>query len=112
MTNYEVEWTGQYPILSFGNWIIRRNGVDVSDLIPRRLFFSPMGTRKMYYRWCLTDDGLRFLYPYYDGLSAKKWIRKNRYWIKHICRNGEEEFMLYHAINKADWRWNSQGDCI
>ncbi len=112
MANFEVNWSGESSCLCYGEWTICRNGVDVSDLIPDNLIDNHMGTRKEYSAWHITDDWDEEWEHYFDGLSAKKWIRKNRYWISKICSNREEEFQLYHAINALDWRPGSCGGCI
>ena len=106
MANFEVNWSGTRYSICSGEWTIRRNGVDVSDLIPDGLRYDCMNTRKEYSYW---DDECE---SYFDGLSAKEWVRKNRYWIGKICANKEEEFQLYHAINALDWRCCSCGGCF
>ncbi len=112
MANFEINWSGESYCLCYGEWTICRNGVDVSDLIPGNLLNNHMGTRKEYSAWHITEDWDEEWEYYFDGLSAKKWIRKNRYWISKICSNREEEFQLYHAINALDWRPGSCGGCI
>ena len=112
MANFEVNWSGERYSLCYGEWTIRRNGVDVSNLIPGPLRNYHMNTRKEYSAWHFTEDWDEEWEYYFDGLSAKKWIRKNRYWISKICCSKEEEFQLYHAINDADWRHGSCGGCI
>ena len=112
MANFKVNWSGGSYSLCSGEWTIRRNGVDVTDLIPENLRYSHMNTRKEYSEWHFTDDWDEVWEYYFDGLSAKKWVRKNRYWISKICLNREEEFQLYHAINALDWRHSSCGGCI
>lgn len=112
MANFEVNWSGGRYSLCDGEWTIRRNGVDVSDLIPESLRTRHMNTRKEYLSWRFDWNWDEYWTHYYDGLSAKKWVRKNRYWISKICSNREEEFQLYHAINARDWREKSCGGCI
>ena len=112
MTKFKVNWSGRYCSLCSGEWTIRRNGVDVSDSIPDSLKNEPMNTRKKYSKVHLTEDWDEEWERYFDGLSAKKWVRKNRYWIRKICSNREEEFQLYHAIGAVDWRPGSCGGCI
>lgn len=112
MANFEVNWSGSYPNLCCGEWTICRDGIDVSDLIPENLRYRHMNTRYVYVKWHFTADWDEEWERYFHGLSAKKWIRKNRYWISKICSNREEEFQLYHAINALDWRHGSCGGCI
>ncbi len=112
MANFEVNWSGERFSLCRGVWTIRRDGVDVYDVIPYDLLDQPMNTRKEYSAWRLTDDGGEEWEYYFDGLSAEEWICENRYWISKICFNKEEELQLYHAINVLDWRSCSCGGCI
>ena len=112
MANFEVKWSGGRYSLCSGVWTIRRNGVDVSCLIPKSLVNSHMNTRKRYYAWRFAKNWDEEWESYFDGLSAKKWVRKNHYWIRNICFSKEEEFELYHAINAVDWRHCSCGGCI
>jgi hypothetical protein len=104
MANYEANWVTNGRRLCCGKWIIRRNGVDVSELIPKSLREDHMNTHKQYDVWYFTESYDEGWGCYFTGLTAKKWVRKNHYWISKICSNREEEFQLYHAINAADWR--------
>ena len=56
MANFEVNWSGGRYSLCCGEWTIRRNGVDVSDLIPENLRNHHMNTRKEYSAWHFTED--------------------------------------------------------
>ncbi len=112
MANFKATWSGKYPCLCVGEWTLYLDGVDVSDVIPQILRISPMGTRKEYAA-VRFDENCNETYEYYwDGLSAKKWIRKNLYWVTKICKTWGEAFELYHAINDADWRHSSCGGCL
>lgn len=121
MANFIAVWSGEKgPHLCRGEWFIFRDGVNVSALVPDSLRKSPMGTRKEYWEVDYRDeyDPERDVYewravqlPYWDGLSAKKWIRKNRHWIGNICQNMEEKYRLYRAINAVDWRCSSCEYC-
>ena len=111
MAKFKVEWTGSYPCLCNGRWIIHRKGVDVSGFIPNDLQGGPMNTRRCY-RYDTLDENFSEVSTFaYSGLSAKKWIRKNRYWIGKICESREEEFQLYYAIREQDWRYGMCGGC-
>ena len=44
----EAEWTGCYPRLCSGKWILKVGGVNVSDKIPEDLQRSPMNTYGTY----------------------------------------------------------------
>lgn len=40
----EAKWTGSYPCLCSGEWILKINNIDVSNLIPEELRTSSMNT--------------------------------------------------------------------
>lgn len=108
---FEVEWTGRYPSLCYGEWKISKNGEDVSHFIPEDLRHSSMGTFGTYQRWHF-EAWLEVFDSYEDGLTANHWINRNFSWICKFCRSKAEMKELYQAINKKDWRHGSCGGCI
>ena len=110
MAMFEAKYYGAFPRRCDGKWLLRRNGVDVTGLIPAGLLHAPMNTRKKYSYVC-AYSGKKVNKAFFEGLSAKKWIRRNSSWIWGICRGREEAFQLYHAINLADWVSGPCGDC-
>lgn len=108
---FEVEWTGEWPSLCCGKWIIKKNGVDVSDKIPESLRENDMNTYGTYDSWHFDEDYMEEWESYSDGLDAEEWIANNP-WILNICSTEEEEYELFEAIQDQDWRHGSCGGCI
>ena len=52
----EAKWTGDYPNLCSGQWILKVNNKDVSHLIPEELRNEPMNTYCTYQRWNFYDN--------------------------------------------------------
>jgi len=112
MKNIKVKWTGSYPCLCFGDWVIEVDGVDFSDCIPDDKKQQPMGTYRKYEEWHFTDDWDEVWDCYYDGLRYEDWILKNHYWVDKIVTSGEDQEQLFEAIRAEDWRHGSCGGCI
>ena len=56
MKSIEVEWTGEYPCLCYGKWILKIGGKDCSKLIPKKLrVHSDMNTFGKYDKWHFED---------------------------------------------------------
>lgn len=106
---FEVKWTGKYPTLCFGEWIIKKDGQDVSKYMPCRQ--APMETYGEYDMWHFDDDYNEVWETYKNGMHFKKWSKKNE-WINKICKNKKEKRELFKAIQKEDWRHGSCGGCI
>lgn len=108
---FEAAWTGCYPCLCFGEWIIKKDGKDVSDAIPDDLRHYHMNTEGTYERWYFDDNYSEVFESYEDGLGLYQWIEQNP-WIDRICHNEEEKQDLFYAISGADFRPGSCGGCI
>jgi hypothetical protein len=114
----KVEWTGKYPNLCSGRWIITAN--DKHLTIPSAFVNSNMGTFKDYNTWSFGDDWLEVWDSYPDGDEFEIWIFNNRSWIYEAFKSAglvdeltfEDLRTLYNEINKQDWRHNSCGGCI
>lgn len=112
MAKFEVEWTGSYPCLCYGEWKIKKNGVDLSNIIPEDIKHSPMDTYGIYQSWYFDENWMEDFEDYEDGLCCDNWINRNDYWISKICNNYDEKVMLFNAISEKDFRANSCGGCI
>jgi len=115
--NVEAIWTGSYPALCCGEWIIKVNGKEIE--IPEDRKKSPMYTKKTYRQ--LVDVLNEEFKSFKGGLNEADWINKNRGWLmesinKVVLVNPDEESQLlsdlFNEINKEDWRYNSCGGCI
>lgn len=112
MKNIEVKWTGSYPCLCHGEWIIIIDGVDFSDCIPDTKKQEPMDTYGEYEEWDFTDDRDDVWDSYEEGLQYEDWILKNHYWVDKIVTSNEDQKQLFKAIQAEDWRHGSCGGCI
>ena len=108
----EAKWTGKYPNLCSGEWILKVNNIDVSHLIPKELKNSSMDTYGIYQTWRFTDDWDAEFNFYEDGLDCENWIEKNKYWLNKISTNLSVQKYIYHEINTQDFRCGSCGGCI
>lgn len=107
---FDVQWTGAWPCLCFGEWIIRKNGVDVSCLMPDEMRHCEMNTAGTYSSWHF-EDWEEVFEDYEDGLECEEWIADNA-WISELCDSHEEMVELFYAIQAQDWRHGSCGGCI
>lgn len=105
----ECEWTGEYPNLCSGQWILKIDGVDVSDTIPFQ--GEPAETYGKYQRWYFDKNWIEVSEWYTDGLYVDQWIERNAEWLSSIA---EEKFWrsIYDEFREWDWRYEECGGCI
>lgn len=108
----EAKWTGKYPNLCSGEWILKVNNKDVSLLIPKELKNSSMNTYGTYRTWHFTDDWDVEFNSYEDGLDCENWIEENKYWLNKISTNLSVQKNIYYEISTEDFRCGSCGGCI
>lgn len=106
---FEVEWTGDYPHLCSGEWIIKKDGKIIE--LPKSVSKSHMGTLGTYSEWTFDENYCEFFEDYEDGLCFEDWIVVN-IWVKRITTDVTEQKELYKKISEKDWRHNSCGGCI
>lgn len=104
-----AEWTGDYPCLCSGEWIITIGGEKIE--LPDEVRTSPMGTHGTYNTWTFGEDWEEVWSQYEDGLDFEPWLQENS-WVSNLNLSPEEERDLYDAISEEDWRHNSCGGCI
>lgn len=102
-------WTGCYPNLCSGEWIITIGGEKVE--LPDKVRTSPMQTRGAYNTWTFGKDWEEVWSKYEDGLDFEPWLRENS-WVSSLNLSSEEERALYDSISAEDWRYGSCGGCI
>jgi len=136
MKDIKVKWTGKYPALCHGYWIIEidwkstKNFLDdygsrLEDLNDEEkelynLLTSPMWTFWTYNRRYFDNKYNEHWEEYTNGLEFdewfesdyKKWLEKifKLIWIKELTK--EEWKDLYNKIQKKDFRMESCGGCI
>lgn len=111
-----VEWTGCYPCLCSGEWIIKYKGQKLN--IPEDIKHDHMNTYGQYSRWYFDEEYCEYDEYYYDGLEKNEWIVENYEWVVPMFNEFDIPVTpsllsnLYHQINEEDWRSGSCGGCI
>lgn len=108
----EVKWTGEYPSLCFGEWILKIDGEDMSNKIPEELRDCTMNTYGIYEDWHFDKDYNEIWNSYSDGLKCFEWIENNKYWLDTISKDKNTQIKLYEAFQAEDFRTGSCGGCI
>lgn len=104
--NIEAKWTGKWPNLCHGEWIITIDGVKVD--LPEEVRTSDMGTYGYYPIWNLNETWEIFE----DGLEFQPWVEKNSQWLSNLHLSEKDLRALYDIISVEDWRHKSCGGCI
>lgn len=104
----EVEWTGGWPALCCGEWVVKIDGKRVND---PPFQGEPAGTFGVYESWYF-DDWIEKFEEYEDGMSKEDWFDENFVWLKKVDPSGEKWDELYEAFQNEDWRYGSCGGCI
>ena len=117
--NITVEWTGKYPTLCFGEWIIEIDGTRIVDDTEDTILKKNMYTFGEYSEWYFDDDYSEVWDYCIDGLKYDKWVQSEpgKPLVELIKRNGfdltEDEIEeLYFKLQREDFRNNSCGGCI
>ena len=108
----EAKWTGNYPNLCSGQWILKVDNIDVSHLIPDELKDEPMNTYRTYLCWHFNNNWEEKWDSYEDGLFCNEWIEENKEWLNKITTDPIIQKEIYTAINSQDWRYGECGGCI
>lgn len=114
--SFKAEWTGEYPNLCSGEWIVTFNSEPVK--LPESIKGSSMNTYGEYTSWYFTDGWDEKTEYYEDGLCTNEWIEQNQDLIEEVfMENGiplTEENMkdFYLAFVDQDFRHGSCGGCI
>lgn len=93
----EVRWTGSYPCLCCGTWILKVNGKNVSEKIPDELRHEPMGTYGTYSYWHFAGWEEKFK-EYQDGMKCERWVEANKSW-------------LSAGALRSIWGWSIMSHC-
>lgn len=111
-----AEWTGRYPALCCGKWLISIDGVAFP--IPENKISETMNTFGSYQTWHFDEHWSEIFEDYEDGLDTHQWIAENKGWIDEGLAKINKHFSykdyctLYDAIQKVDFRRGSCGGCI
>jgi len=111
-----VKWTGGYPTLCCGEWIITVNGVTLEGLDN-----DNFNTHETYSQWRFVD-WLEEFYDVQSGLEQSEWgefvKKENQNNLITALQNAGFEItdellgQLYAEINSCDWIHGSCGGCI
>ncbi len=112
---FDIEWTGSYPCLCFGEWVIKYKEKILE--LPEDIEKRNMGTYGEYTSWHF-EDWLEVFESYTDGLCEGAWIETNIEWIEPLFNRHSipltddvlHEF--YTKIQENDFRSGSCGGCI
>ena len=109
--NIQVEWSGKYPTLCFGEWIIIINGIKLSGVT-----HEPMNTYGKYATWHFGEDWIDEWEYYEDGNHWHETLPNNLEMALRLAGfNPKDENLiesLYEKVQEKDWRHNSCGGCI
>lgn len=103
-----VEWTGRYPCLCSGRWILKIDDNDYSELVP--FGCNPANTYGTYEEWHF-EDWEEVFEGYEDGLEEDDWIEENKEWLDKLP-DGTNYHEVFIAFVDQDWRHGSCGGCI
>lgn len=108
----QVEWTGTYPCLCFGKWLITIDGIPLTGLDSDS--FNTLGT---YSSWHF-EDWSEVFEDHEAGLLFEEWKLnppnnlKESLGIHGFTVDDDLLIELYKAIQLEDWRHGSCGGCI
>lgn len=121
MNTWQVEWTGSYPCLCSGEWVVYKNGVEIDmhgcpfceiseiDGYEYR-DDSPARTLGTYSSWHF-EDWLEVSEYYEDGLDCDSWCKEYADWLRTIAPVSEWR-TIFEEFQKEDWRYNSCMGCV
>lgn len=111
-----VKWTGSYPTLCYGEWIITINGIKLEGLDTDN--FGTYGTHQ---QWKFVNWIEKF-YDVESGSEQPEWVeyakKENPNNLITALQNAGFEItdellgQLYVEINSCDWIHGSCGGCI
>jgi hypothetical protein len=94
-------WTGEYPTLCAGEWVLEIDGVDMSEKIPEDDRHSGMFTFGMYRDGHCNMDAST---AYEAGYKCDQWIDYNKTWLDTITTDYKTQVEIFEAISKEDFR--------
>lgn len=116
MSKLEVKWTGSYPSLCCGKWIIKYNGEELK--VPEEVVNEEMNTYGEYNSWYFDDNMCEQDNYYIDGLDCGEWTDSNMDWIVKMFEEKDIDVTaglldkLFEKIQEEDFRSGSCGGCI
>ena len=112
--NITVEYTGSYPTLCFGEWIVTIDGTQLDTTE-----WGPMETRGEYRKWYFDENYSEEWETYQDGYTFPFWLKSEAKQMvmdsltqAGISINIWDLYDMYNQIQQHDFRHNSCGGCI
>lgn len=117
-----VEWTGSYPTLCSGKWIITIDGKEIINKSNSKIFKNSMNTARMYTSsWYIPEKGRGAKcfessnYGLFHPLWRKSELCENllkAFQENDITLTEDEIELLWQELSKKDFRLGSCGGCI
>ena len=108
MAVWKTEWTGSYPCLCMGEWVLYKDGQELDIEIPFQ--GGDANTYGEYQEWHF-EDWMEVFESYEDGLTAEDWWKNYSNWLKTFAPENEWKD-VYYAFAANDFRTSSCGGCI
>lgn len=107
---WSTKWTGEYPNLCSGEWILYHNGEEKTDInIPFQS--RPAYTYGEHEKWYINDFGEETCIVYKDGLSCDNWCSHHAQWLSSFSSPRDWE-AIFEAFQINDWRFGECGGCM
>lgn len=105
-----ASWSGSYPCLCFGEWMLYHNGEEIDVEIPFQN--EPADTFGEYIEWYFDEDYIENEKYYEDGLDEEEWIKENIEYLKQVTDDNKQYEYIYKAFQENDWRYGSCMGCV
>lgn len=109
MNKWKAEWTGGYPCLCCGEWILYKNNEKVDTNIPFQN--NPADTYIEYDTWHF-EEWIETWESQEDGLDSEDWIHTYKDWLDSLVDNNDDYYLIYNAFQENDFRVGGCGGCI
>ena len=110
MADWSTEWTGEFPNLCRGEWILYKGGKEVDTDIPfQEGNANTFGTYESFH---FDDNWSEEWETYESGLDKDDWIDENIEWLRTLSADEQDWEDIFYAFQENDWRHQSCGGCI
>ena len=107
--SWSTTWSGSFPNLCSGEWVLYRDGTLVDTDIPFQ--GSDAETFGEYATWSFGRDWDEQWDHYEEGFECDEWCERYADWLATIAPE-DEWGDIYAAFQENDWRHKSCGGCI
>lgn len=109
MSEWKASWSGRYPNLCSGEWVLFKDGNVVDTDIPFQ--GESANTFGSYDYWYFNSEYMEDWKSYVNGMQKDEWCEEYKDWLSTIALQEEWED-IYFAFQENDWREMSCGGCI